>query len=177
MHFLSSVEWNFCLKITRDGSCSCGIVQFSEWSSACMSFFFFLSVGVRSLWQAGLPDETPAGARLQGEGRGAAARHSPLVAWRAPRPARLTPPPAGQEVERGQGRGPEKGCMEVEVGIGDNQYPMHLSISYSRGERGEGREIRHSQWCDTVPIEVVSGDTDREREENKKCNRQQLLST
>lgn len=27
--------------------------------------------------------------------------------------------------------------MEVEVGIGDNQYPMHLSISYSRieGER------------------------------------------
>lgn len=24
--------------------------------------------------------------------------------------------------------------MEVEVGIGDNQYPMHLSISYSRVE-------------------------------------------
>lgn len=106
------------------------------WIAACKSFFF-LSVGVRSLWQPELPDETPAGARLQGEGRGAAARHSPLVAWRAPRPARLTPPPAGQEVERGQGRGPGKGCMEVEVGIGDNQYPMHLSISYSRieGER------------------------------------------
>ena len=43
-------------------------------------FFFFLnSVGVRSLWQAEFPDKTPAGARLQGEGRGAAARHSPLV--------------------------------------------------------------------------------------------------
>lgn len=50
----------------------------------------------------------------------------------APRPARLTPPPARQEAERGQRRGPEKGCMEVEVGIRDNQYPMHLSISHSR---------------------------------------------
>lgn len=39
----------------------------------------FCSVGVRSLWQTELPDESPAGARLQGEGRGAAARHSPLV--------------------------------------------------------------------------------------------------
>lgn len=97
-------------------------------------FFFPFPVGVRSLWQAALPDETPAGARLQGEGRGAAARHSPLVTWRAPRPARLTPPPAGQEAERGQGRGPGKGRMEVEVGIGDNQYPMHLSISYSKVE-------------------------------------------
>lgn len=97
--------------------------------------FFFLTVGLRSLWQAELPDETPAGARLQGAGRGAAARHSPLVAWRAPRPARLTPAPAGQEVERGQWRGPGKQSLEVDVGMGDNQYPMHLSISYRKVER------------------------------------------
>lgn len=96
---------------------------------AC-ELFFSISVGLRSLWQPGLLDKTPAGARLQGEGHRAAARHSPLVTWRAPRPARLTPAPARQEADRGKGGGPRKRCMEVEVGIADNWYPMHLSTSH-----------------------------------------------
>lgn len=114
-------------------------------------FFFLNSVGVRSLWQAEFPDETPAGARLQGEGRGAAARHSPLVTWRAPRPARLTPAPAGQEVKKGQWRG----WMEVDTGTGDNQHPMNLSISCSRMER----TIDRVPLCLLLAREVVSGDT------------------
>lgn len=114
-------------------------------------FFFLNSAGVRSLWQAEFPDETPAGARLQGEGRGAAARHSPLVTWRAPRPARLTPAPAGQEVGRGQRRG----WMEVDTGTGDNQYPMNLSISCNRMER----TIDRVPLCLLLACKVVSGDT------------------
>lgn len=39
--------------------------------------------------------------------------------------------------------------MEVEVGIGDNQYPMHLSISYSRVE---GEWILREGTVSGVPL-------------------------
>lgn len=46
-------------------------------------------------------------------------------------------------------------CTEVEVGIGDNQYPMHLSISYKSIEVQRTLGERESCWWTAG---VVSGE-------------------
>lgn len=45
----------------------------------------------------------------------------------------------------------------MDVGIGDNQYLMHLSISYSRVER----TLNSVPPCLLLACEVVSGDTQK----------------
>lgn len=44
--------------------------------------------------------------------------------------------------------------MELDIGIRDNQYPMHLSISYSRVER----ILNSVPVCLLLVCQVVSGD-------------------
>lgn len=47
--------------------------------------------------------------------------------------------------------------MELDIGIRDNQYPMHLSISYSRVER----ILNSVPLCLLLACQVVSGDREK----------------
>lgn len=129
------------------------------------NLYIFFPLSCSEVTLAGwAPGRDPSGRQTAGRGTQSCCPSQPTGRLTGPKACQTDTTPGRAGGRKGAGEGAGEGCTEVEVGIGDNQYPMHLSISYSMEDRK--RTVSGVPLCPLLAYDqgCLRWQRDRERE-------------